>query len=52
MPKLTVEGFGDFDIPDDKRLILALEQDAGIDVLHGEFGSLYNPETLVTNSLE
>ena len=34
MPKLTVEGFGTFDVPDDKRLVLALEQNAGVDVLH------------------
>ena len=34
MPKLTVEGFGTFDVPDDKRLVLALEQDAGVDILH------------------
>jgi ferredoxin len=34
MPKLTVEGAGTFDVPDGKRLVLALEQDAGIDQLH------------------
>ena len=34
MPKLTVEGVGDFDIPQGKRLVLALEQDARIDQLH------------------
>lgn len=34
MPKLTVEGFGTVDVPDGKRLVLALEQDAGVDVLH------------------
>jgi ferredoxin len=34
MPKLTVEGVGEFDIPEGKRLVLALEQDAGIDQLH------------------
>ena len=34
MPKLTVEGFGTFDVPHDKRLVLALEQDAGVDQLH------------------
>jgi ferredoxin len=32
--KLTVEGVGEFDVPDGKRLVLALEQDAGIDQLH------------------
>jgi ferredoxin len=34
MPKLTVEGYGTFDVPADKRLVLALEQDAHVDVLH------------------
>jgi ferredoxin len=34
MPKLTVEGFGTFDVPQDKRLVLALEDEAGVDQLH------------------
>ncbi len=34
MPKLTVEGVGTFDVPQNKRLVLALEQDAGVDQLH------------------
>jgi ferredoxin len=34
MPKLTVESVGEFDVPQGKRLVLALEQDAGIDQLH------------------
>src|SRR5882724_1828214 len=34
MPKLIVEGVGEFQVPDGKRLVLALEQDAGIDQLH------------------
>src|SRR5215467_4204518 len=34
MPKLTVEGFGNFEVPAGKRLVLALEQDAHVDVLH------------------
>jgi ferredoxin len=34
MPKLTVVGVGEFQVPQDKRLVLALEQDAGIDQLH------------------
>ena len=34
MPRLTVEDVGTFDVPDNKRLVLALEQDAGIDQLH------------------
>lgn len=34
MPKLTVEGYGTFDVAPDKRLVLAIEQDAGVDILH------------------
>ncbi len=34
MPKLTVEGIGTFDIPQGKRLVLALEDDAKVDQLH------------------
>jgi ferredoxin len=34
MPVLTVEGVGKFDVPQGKRLVLALENDAGIDQLH------------------
>jgi ferredoxin len=34
MPKLTVEGAGEYQVPQGKRLVLALEQDAGIDQLH------------------
>jgi ferredoxin len=34
MPKLVVEGVGEFDVTDGKRLVLALEQDAAIDQLH------------------
>lgn len=34
MPTLTVENVGTFEVPDGKRLVLALEQDAGIDQLH------------------
>ncbi len=34
MPKLTVEGFGTFDVPEGKRLVLALEDEAGVDQLH------------------
>lgn len=34
MPKLTVDGVGTFDVPQGKRLVLALEQDAGVDQLH------------------
>ena len=34
MPKLTVEGYGMFDVLADKRLVLAIEQDAKVDILH------------------
>jgi ferredoxin len=34
MPSLTVEGVGTFAVPDAKRLVLALEEDAHIDQLH------------------
>ena len=34
MPKLTVEGVGEFDVPYGKRLVLALEDEAKIDQLH------------------
>ena len=34
MPKLQVEGVGDFDVEEGKRLVLAIGQDAGVDILH------------------
>jgi ferredoxin len=34
MPRLTVEGFAPVEVPADKRLVLAIEQNAGVDVLH------------------
>ena len=34
MPKLTVEGVGTFEVPEVKRLVLALTDEAGIDQLH------------------
>ena len=34
MPKLTVEGVGTFDVPDGKRMVLALEDEAKVDQLH------------------
>jgi len=34
MPKLTVENVGEFDVPSGKRMVLALEDEAGIDQLH------------------
>lgn len=34
MPNLTVEGYGTFEVPQGKRLVLAIEQDAKVDILH------------------
>ncbi|HEX7087352.1 MAG TPA: 2Fe-2S iron-sulfur cluster-binding protein [Vicinamibacterales bacterium] len=34
MPRLTVEGYGTFEVPHGKRLVLAIEQDAKVDILH------------------
>lgn len=34
MPKLIVEGEGEFEVPAGKRLVLALTEDAGVDQLH------------------
>jgi ferredoxin len=34
MAKLSVEGVGEFEVPQGKRLVLALEDEAGVDQLH------------------
>lgn len=34
MPKLTVDGKGEFEVPEGKRLVLALVDEAGVDQLH------------------
>lgn len=34
MPKLVVEGVGEFNVAANKRLVLALIEDAGVDQLH------------------
>jgi ferredoxin len=34
MPNLTVEGYGTFEVPQNKRLVLAIEQDAKVDIMH------------------
>jgi len=34
MPKLSVEGFPTVDVESGKRLVLAIEQDAHVDILH------------------
>ena len=33
MPQLTVDGRGTFDVPENKKVVLAIE-DSGIDILH------------------
>src|SRR5258707_15871599 len=39
MPKLTVEGVGEVEVPAGKRLVLALEDEAKIDQLHARGGN-------------
>ena len=34
MPRLEVEGVGTVDVEEGKRLVLAIEEDAGVDILH------------------
>ena len=34
MPKLEVQGVGAFDVESGKRLVLAIEEAAGVDILH------------------
>jgi ferredoxin len=34
MPQLTVDGFGTFEVPPGKRMVLALEDECGVDQLH------------------
>jgi hypothetical protein len=34
MPRLEVEGIGVFDVEEGKRLVLAIEETAGVDILH------------------
>src|SRR5438876_4050431 len=34
MPKLTVEGVGEVEVPEGKRMVLALEDEAKVDQLH------------------
>ena len=34
MPKLEVDGVGTFDVEEGKRLVLAIEEDAGVDIMH------------------
>ncbi|MGI8911615.1 MAG: 2Fe-2S iron-sulfur cluster-binding protein [Rubrobacteraceae bacterium] len=34
MPRVEVDGVGSFDVEEGKRLVLAIEEDAGVDILH------------------
>ena len=34
MPRIEVEVAGTFDVEEGKRLVLAIEEDAGVDILH------------------
>jgi len=34
MPKITVEGFATVDVEQGKRLVLGIEQDASVDIMH------------------
>ncbi len=34
MPRIEVEGAGTFDVEEGKRLVLAIKEDAGVDILH------------------
>jgi len=34
MPDLEVEDVGTFDVPEDKRLVLAIKEEAGVDIMH------------------
>jgi ferredoxin len=34
MPKISIDGVGSFDVPENKRLVLALEDECGVDQLH------------------
>jgi ferredoxin len=34
VPRLEVEGVGEFEVESGKRLVLAIEDDAGVDILH------------------
>ena len=34
MPELEVEGAGTFDVDEDRRLVLAIEEDAGVNIMH------------------
>jgi ferredoxin len=51
VPKLEVEGVGTFDVKEGKRLVLAIEEDAGLDIMH-ECGSYARCTTCRVEVLE
>ena len=51
MPKLEVVGVGTFDVEKGKRLVLAIEEDAGVDIMH-ECGSYARCTTCRVEFLE
>jgi ferredoxin len=34
VPELEVQGVGTFDVEEGKRLVVAIEEDAGVDIMH------------------
>jgi hypothetical protein len=42
MPRLEVEGVGAFDVEEGKRLVLAIEEDASVDIRHNVGPQLQN----------
>jgi ferredoxin len=51
VPRLEVEGVGTFDVEEGKRLVLAIEEDAGVDIMH-ECGSYARCTTCLVEFLE
>ena len=51
MPRLEVAGVGTFVIEEDKRLVLAIKEDAGVDIMH-ECGSYARCTTCRVEFLE
>lgn len=51
MPKLEIEGVGTFDVEEEKRLVLAIEEDAGVDIMH-QCGSYAHCATCRVDFLE
>ncbi|HEV8045285.1 MAG TPA: 2Fe-2S iron-sulfur cluster-binding protein [Rubrobacter sp.] len=51
MPRIEVEGAGTLDVEEGKRLVLATEEDAGVDILH-RFGAFARCTTCRIEYLE